>query len=155
MDLAMSRNLRGVGLWALGYDQGHREFWQLLKDKYTTDTLRITDPVTYLKGYPIQVAGFFLKYADLLVTAAIVFAITMVIAMFIAFSDWRVRESFFYSQLNFYVYILVSTLLIIPLLGLIDFFDSSQIRSLFAFLTGIGIGYVIFRLSKVFQIHRP
>ena len=155
MDLAMSRNLRGVGLWALGYDQGHREFWQLLKDKYSTDTLRITDPVTYLKGYPIQVAGFFLKYADLLVTAAIVFAITMVIAMFIAFSDWRVRESFFYSQLNFYVYILVSTLLIIPLLGLIDFFDSSQIRSLFAFLTGIGIGYVIFRLSKVFQIHRP
>jgi hypothetical protein len=101
------------------------------------------------------VAGFFLKYTDLLVTAAIVFAITMVIAMFIAFSDWRVRESFFYSHLNFYVYILVSTLLIIPLLGLIDFFDSSQIRSLFAFLTGIGIGYVIFRLSKVFSIHRP
>ena len=29
-NLALDRNLQGVGMWALGYDQGHQELWNLL-----------------------------------------------------------------------------------------------------------------------------
>ena len=32
-DLALSKNLGGIGIWALGYDEGYDELWNLLKDK--------------------------------------------------------------------------------------------------------------------------
>jgi len=33
-DLAISRNLGGIGIWALGYDNGRNELWDLLEDKF-------------------------------------------------------------------------------------------------------------------------
>ncbi len=33
-DLADSKNLRGVGMWALGYDDGRQELWNLLRQRY-------------------------------------------------------------------------------------------------------------------------
>jgi spore germination protein len=33
-DFAKNKNLAGVGIWALGFDNGHSELWALLKDKF-------------------------------------------------------------------------------------------------------------------------
>ncbi len=33
-DLAMMQGIGGVGMWALGYDKGHTELWDLLRDKF-------------------------------------------------------------------------------------------------------------------------
>ena len=33
-DFAKSRNLAGVGIWALGFDDGHTELWTLLSNKF-------------------------------------------------------------------------------------------------------------------------
>lgn len=35
-DLAISRNLKGVGMWALGYDGTRDGLWDLLEEKFTT-----------------------------------------------------------------------------------------------------------------------
>ena len=44
-DLAKSKNLKGVGMWALGYDNHHTELWDLLKDRffYNPDDLDTSD----------------------------------------------------------------------------------------------------------------
>lgn len=34
-DLANYRNLAGIGMWALGYDDGYPELWQAISDKFT------------------------------------------------------------------------------------------------------------------------
>jgi spore germination protein YaaH len=154
-DLALARSYKGVGLWALGYDQGHTEIWEMVKGKMTTDTVAVSDPVNVIKGYPIRVADFFHRHADLLLSAAIMFAMTAVASLFIAFSDWRVRESFFYGHFNFYLYIFASTLLIVPLLSLLGFFGGGRIVMVPAFLGGILTGYLIFRLTRVMQFRRP
>jgi hypothetical protein len=80
---------------------------------------------------------------------------TAVASLFIAFSDWRVRESFFYGHFNFYLYIFASTLLIVPLLSLLGFFGGGRIVMVPAFLGGILTGYLIFRLTRVMQFRRP
>jgi len=36
-DFAKSKNLAGVGIWALGFDEGHRELWSLLREKFGTN----------------------------------------------------------------------------------------------------------------------
>ncbi|MCL5432603.1 MAG: hypothetical protein M1524_00605, partial [Patescibacteria group bacterium] len=33
-DYAMAKNLGGVGMWALGFDDGRTEFWDLLRYKF-------------------------------------------------------------------------------------------------------------------------
>lgn len=35
-DFAKSENLAGVGIWALGFDDGHTELWSLLRQKFGT-----------------------------------------------------------------------------------------------------------------------
>lgn len=154
-DLALSRNMKGIGLWALGYDQGHTEIWETVKAKMTTDTVAVSDPVNVVKGYPIRVADFLHRHSDLLVAAAMMFAMTAAASLFLAFSDWRVRESFFYGHFNFYLYIFACTLLMVPLLSLLGFFGGSRLMLIPAFLAGVGTGYLIFRLTRAMQFKRP
>lgn len=33
-DYVISKNLAGIGIWALGYDNGRKELWQLIEDKF-------------------------------------------------------------------------------------------------------------------------
>ncbi|MBI5730787.1 MAG: T9SS type A sorting domain-containing protein [Ignavibacteriales bacterium] len=35
-DLAINKNLKGVGIWALGYDDGRTELWNLIERKFKT-----------------------------------------------------------------------------------------------------------------------
>ena len=37
-DLVNNRSLRGIGIWALGYDSGHSELWNLIRQKFATQT---------------------------------------------------------------------------------------------------------------------
>jgi spore germination protein YaaH len=155
IDLALARKLKGVGFWALGYEQGQPEIWRMVRDKFASDTVQVRDPVTAVKGYPVRLADWMLRHRDLLLTAAVAFAITVVVAFFIAFSDWRVRASVFYNGFNYYLYILLSTVLLVPLLSWLGLFGPGGIRQLVAFLTGILVGYLIFRLTKAMQMRRP
>lgn len=155
MDLALSRGFQGVGLWALGYDAGHDEIWRQVRDRFTTDTLQVRDPVTAYLGYPVRVGDFFLRHGDLIATAAAAFAITVVASLFIAFSDWRVRTSIFYGAFNYFLYILACTLLLVPLLSWLGFFGDTRTGLLAAFLAGVAAGYLIFRLTRSLQFKRP
>lgn len=155
MDLAMARQFRGIGFWALGYEKGQPEIWRVVRDKFASDTVQIRDPVTAVKGYPVRLADWMLRHRDLLVTAAVAFAITVVVAFLIAFSDWRVRASIFYEGFNYYLYILLSTILLVPLLSYLGLFGAGGLRQTAAFLTGILVGYLIFRLTKAMQVRRP
>jgi hypothetical protein len=155
MDLALARRFRGVGLWALGYDMGHDEVWRAVRDRFTTDTVRLSDPVAAIQGYPVRLADLLLRHADLITTAAAAFALTVVVSLLIAFSDWRVRASLFYSAFHFFLYLLACTLLLVPLLSRLGFFGDTRTGLLAAFLTGLAAGYLVFRLTRSLQFRRP
>ncbi|WP_081979176.1 glycoside hydrolase family 18 protein [Lacinutrix jangbogonensis] len=36
-DFAMSKKLKGVGIWALGYDDGYTDLWDVIEDKFATN----------------------------------------------------------------------------------------------------------------------
>jgi hypothetical protein len=43
-DVALGLGLRGIGLWALGYDDGHAELWDLIAEKFSaTSGMACTD----------------------------------------------------------------------------------------------------------------
>ncbi len=51
-DLVRQRNLAGIGIWALGYDQGYPDFWQLISDKFTDMTPPVYQDTVYDSGGP-------------------------------------------------------------------------------------------------------
>lgn len=63
-DVALGLGLRGIGIWALGYDNGHQELWDLLSEKFSsangmlcTDT--ICDPGGSLLDSPFDAQHVF------------------------------------------------------------------------------------------------
>jgi len=155
MNFALSRKLKGVGLWALGYDNGHREFQSLIEQKFTSDTLIVADPILEIDGYPIKMAAFIHRHSHLLVTASVMLVLAFVVALLIAFSDWRVRDSLFNQPFQHFIFILISTLIIVPLLSFLNFFGGGRWQLLLAFITGIVIGYIILQLRSSLNFKRP
>lgn len=55
-DLAISKNLKGVGIWALGYDDGRSELWNLIERKFAIPTdivvREIPTQVQLYQNYP-------------------------------------------------------------------------------------------------------
>jgi hypothetical protein len=51
-DLVNRRNLGGIGIWALGYDEGYTDLWDLIADKFTTDAILPDSDTIYDSGGP-------------------------------------------------------------------------------------------------------
>ncbi|MCD4683786.1 MAG: T9SS type A sorting domain-containing protein, partial [Bacteroidales bacterium] len=46
------RDLAGIGIWALGYDDGYTELWELIADKFTEDAIILTADTIFDTGGP-------------------------------------------------------------------------------------------------------
>ncbi|MBP6977319.1 MAG: hypothetical protein PHD61_01225 [Bacteroidales bacterium] len=51
-DLVRQRGLAGIGIWALGYDHGYDDFWQLIRDKFTAQAPAVYQDTLYDSGGP-------------------------------------------------------------------------------------------------------
>jgi hypothetical protein len=51
-DLVSQRGLAGIGIWALGYDHGYDDFWQLIQDKFTDLAPEAYQDTLYDSGGP-------------------------------------------------------------------------------------------------------
>lgn len=50
-DMVNQRNLGGIGIWALGYDNGYTEYWDAIRDKFSTcKVVNCTDSVFDMGG---------------------------------------------------------------------------------------------------------
>ena len=99
-DYAISKDLRGIGVWALGYDNGYSELWDVIDDRFASKEKIITNPITDRSGFAIRFSRFLLKKKDLVITAVIFFFFSAVIGFLITLSDWKVRESIAKNQFH-------------------------------------------------------
>jgi hypothetical protein len=51
-DLVNRRHLGGIGIWALGYDNGYTEFWDLIAEKFSTEAVPVNADTIYDSGGP-------------------------------------------------------------------------------------------------------
>jgi|GEM_PF-362598 spore germination protein YaaH len=114
-DFALSNKLKGVGIWALGYDNGYDDLWNVIEDKFSTDQQIIKNPIAETEGYPVQFSKFLLQYKSLFITAAFFFLMTVVLAFLFLLSDWKVRDSIVRNKLHLLIFTLAAFVLLIPL----------------------------------------
>jgi small-conductance mechanosensitive channel len=154
-NLALSYGLKGIGIWALGYDNGYADFWQLLDNRFTSDTAAVVNPINEAEGFPVNMSSFMLKYRDILTLTYLLFALSVVIGWVIAFADWRVRTGILGQQFFRYLFMLIMTLLIIPLLSMMQWFTEERISLLIAFLFGALVYYFIQKWQLNVNVKRP
>jgi hypothetical protein len=51
-DIVNRRNLAGIGIWALGYDNGHSDLWDLIDAKFTSNALQVNADTVFDTGGP-------------------------------------------------------------------------------------------------------
>lgn len=51
-DLVNRRNVAGIGIWALGYDNGYQELWNLIEDKFAGSLQDLCQDTIYDSGGP-------------------------------------------------------------------------------------------------------
>lgn len=53
-DMVKQRGIGGIGIWALGYDNGYNDFWQLIQDKFSTCELKPCTDSLFDMGGPTR-----------------------------------------------------------------------------------------------------
>jgi ABC-type sugar transport system permease subunit len=155
MDLALINEFKGVGLWALGYDLGKNEVWEVVAKKFTGDEITIKDPIKELDGYPLRIAAFFQVYKTIFVVTFLLVTLAIVIGLVIAFSDWRFRETILASQLYSGILLSIFCLLLIWISNIFGWINNGNWGYVLSFFAGAGIYYLVRRYGGMIKINKP
>ena len=155
MDYALINKFKGVGLWALGYDLGKNEVWEVVAKKFTGNTVIIKDPIKELDGYPLRITSFFQTYKTIFVATFLLITLAIVIGLVIAFSDWRFRETILASQLYSSITLSFFCLLLIWISTIFGWLTSGNWGYVLSFFAGAGIYYLVRRYGGMIKINKP
>ena len=155
MDYALVNKFKGVGLWALGYDLGKNEVWDVVAKKFTGNTVLIKDPIKELDGYPLRITSFFQTYKTIFVATFLLISLAIIIGLVVAFSDWRFRETILASQLYSSITLSFFCLLLIWISTIFGWLNNGVWGYVLSFFAGAGIYYLVRRYGGMIKINKP
>jgi spore germination protein YaaH len=155
-DFAITNNLKGIGIWALGYDNGYNELWDVIETKFATDAVPVVDPVGQIEGYPIKVSNYILKKKDLLLVSSLFFLFAVGIGFVLALSDWKVRDSIVKNQFHRFIMVMIIFIFLTPIIYLVNelFFLKSTWKYYAVFILG-GLTIYLSSFLKIKSTKRP
>lgn len=155
IDLALVKDFKGIGLWALGYDLGVDAVWSVVDEKFASDVVYIKDPIAEIEGYPIQLAAFLRKYEKLFVVTFSILTIILFFSLALAFSDWRFRDTILARQLYRIIFLSICILLFVPIFYYFGILEGSNWRMILLFILGAIASYYIERFGGLMKINKP
>ena len=156
-DYAMVNGMRGIGVWALGYDNGSTELWNLIERYFSTDKIKFNDPILEANGFPIRFAKNLVQNKDVFIAMIIYFVMAVILAFVLLLSDWRIRDSIMRSKINQIIVIFIGFTLLIPLIVFIKEILNKAgyyVNSSGEVFLGFFIGLVVFFLATRMKFDR-
>ncbi len=158
-DWIKNRNLAGVGIWALGYDNGRNELWNALDLSFAADTLVVLSIFT---SEIFNVVSWLSDYQIPIFITALFYAFFVGLGFFISLFDWRVRNYLFGNKSSRLIFILSIFGIIAFIYMLILVFNNNYEKvwdnlngSTALLVTGLLLGGVICGLIfKAYRKHR-
>jgi spore germination protein YaaH len=142
---AQSKNLRGIGFWALGYEQNSNAIWKTVEDNYGAELIKIEPIHTELSG-TYGLAKAIVSHKRMIGLGLLVLAAFLALGFALSLRDWRVREVLFQSQGFRFIY--GAVFLLMAIVGLQWCLNTdgswSLIVGLLVGATGIAIINIIF-----------
>ena len=140
---AMTRGLSGVGIWALGYDDGRQDMWQVIDDSFSNSEKTFRDPIAEVNGFPIRFTKKLIQNKDVFIAIIVFLVMALITSFIILLSDWRFRMKLIESQVNTFFFIVLIFIFLIPLVVYVNEFVHTlgfYIKSNFQIYIGFFIG---------------
>lgn len=156
---AISQELAGVGIWALGYDNGYPEMWQMIASRYGTDTtfiIQTPEPINKVFNMSSSVS----ELSPLLIVTGLFMAGFFLLGLIVALFDWRVREVFFQNKTLRLVYLISGgSILMLTGAAIVINNGSGATSQTIMLMTGVIIGVLltsfVFRMFEKNRSNRP
>lgn len=139
-----NKNLKGVGLWALGYDQGAPEIWKAVANNFATDSLVAIQPATSKLSGPYGIVSDIVKYKKMIGIGFLIFSGFIILGFVISLTDWRVREILFQKQAFRIVYSFA--FLVLAIIGIEWWLEGSQWNITIGLVVG-AVGVLLINLA--------
>ena len=153
-NLAMYKGLKGIGVWALGYDDGYTELWDLIEADFATNQRVIKDPIAEVNGFSINFAKKIVQNKDIFIAIIIYFLLALVTAFIILLSDWRVRDSIIKSRVNQLIVVFLGFVLLIPTVAFLNELTYKlgwQVKAEWEIFVAFFVGILVFYLGTKIQ----
>jgi spore germination protein YaaH len=141
---ARGKDLKGIGLWALGYDQGAPEIWKKVADNFAIDSLVAITPIKSELSGPYGIVKEILAYKKVIGLGFLVVSGFIIFGFIISLTDWRVREILFKKESFRVVYSLL--FLLFSIVGLEWLLEGSQWNLTLGLLVG-ALGVLIINIA--------
>jgi len=142
---AQNKGLKGIGLWALGYEQNSNEIWKAVENNYGSELIQI-EPVEVKLSGPFGIAKAIVSKKRMIGLSFLIFAAFLALGFTLSLRDWRVREVLFQSQAFRFVY--GAVFLLMTIIGLQWWLYNDEnwslVIGLIAGAIGIGIINILF-----------
>ena len=150
-DFTLNNNLKGIGLWALGYDNGEKDLWGLIERYFSTEIKVLNDPIAEINGFPVNFAKRLVQKRDVFIAIIIYFLLAIVASFVIVLNDWRVRNSIMRNKINQLIVVFIGFVLLSPLVvfinEMIDRFGFN-LNSTWEIFIGFFLGLLIFYIAS-------
>jgi spore germination protein len=142
-DWIIEEKIGGMGIWALGYDNGYNDIWEAIDEKFTGVKLpsgKMTKSLSLLRTMR--------KYRNLMVVGCVFLIMFIVLGFTISFWDWRVRQAFFEAKTFRLIYIISGFIILMVLLINAQWLDIRWVVSMIGILLGLLLmGLVVYRIN--------
>jgi spore germination protein YaaH len=122
----------GMGIWALGYDNGYDDIWAAIDEKFTgvqRPPQNMTKSLTLIRTLR--------KYRNLIVVSCIFITTFVILGVIISFWDWKVRQVFFEAKTFRLIYIIFGFIILMVLLVNSQWIDMRWVLSVIGILFGL------------------
>lgn len=91
-DWIVDNKIGGLGIWALGYDNGYNELWSAIDDKFTEYNI----PKTTI--WPVTLIRTIRKHSNIIIICLAFILISLFVGFASSLADWKVREVLFQTK---------------------------------------------------------
>lgn len=142
-DWIIEEKIGGMGIWALGYDNGYDDIWQSIDEKFTDVKLppqKMTRSLSLLRTMR--------KYRNLMIVGCTFLIIFIVLGFTISFWDWKVRQAFFEAKTFRLIYIITSFIILMILLINVQWIDLRWVISVIGILLGLLlVSFIVYKIN--------
>jgi spore germination protein YaaH len=149
-DYVMSNEFKGVGIWALGYDNGYDQLWDEISSKFATEKQVFTNPIAEIEGYPYKVSAYLLKYKNVIFVISVFLLFAIVIGLTISLTDYNVRDSIAKNRIHSAVFIGIIYVLLTPIIYAIN--EVFFLKSTWTYYATFLVGALAFYLASKIKI---
>ncbi len=139
-DWILAQELGGIGIWALGYDEGSQNLWNLLGEKFSTDKIEPPPSPAPPEPKPSPGANFLEwieTHSDLVFFTLLIIYFGIVTGVILALVSPEVKNYLLLKKRLRAAWILVGMLLILPVglyLNVVESYTTFEILVLFSIL---------------------